>query len=57
MIQRDEDWASDHVVYTLRVPGFWLVTARWPRLALAWWLLKLAFQDWRKPLNQNSSEA
>jgi hypothetical protein len=31
-------------VYTLVVPDFWLMTTRWPRLRLTWFLVKLAFQ-------------
>jgi hypothetical protein len=45
-ISRDEDFATGASIYRLRIPASWLVCARWPRITLSWWLLKLV---WRGP--------
>jgi hypothetical protein len=32
------------VIFTLVLPSTWLVRVRWPKLAMTWWLLKMAWQ-------------
>lgn len=35
--------SSRHTIWQLRVPECWLVSRKYPRLALSWWLLKLVW--------------
>jgi len=48
-------------LWTLAVPDIWLVKTRFPRLALCWWLLKLAWfpnaaADLRRKENDEDEE-
>lgn len=40
-ISRERSINSDAMVYKLTVPALWIYNARWPRLQMAWWLVRL----------------
>jgi len=35
---------GDNNFYQLYVPDDWLKSARWPRLTLTWWIIKMAWR-------------